>query len=414
MSDHRQALAMRYTQVRNLTMSFSERLTVEDHVIQTAWFVSPAKWHLAHTTWFFETFILKPHWPEFKVTHEHWDVLFNSYYNAVGEQFPQARRGLLSRPTVNEVKRYRHEVDQSMLACIYQIDQAHFEQIETLVTLGLNHEQQHQELFLTDIKHGFATNPLNPIFASMEHTVASNTSSSPSWTTIEEGVYEVGVQEDVAFYFDNEGPQHRVFLHGAQVCDQLVTNRQYLAFMADGGYETVSLWLSDGWHTARQEQWDSPMYWRKVDGQWMEMTLHGLKPLALNAPVTHLSYYEADAYATWSDARLPTEFEWEVACANASREDGQFVDEGVFHPVRANAWFGSVWQWTSSPYTAYPGYRPLPGALGEYNGKFMCNTIVLRGGSCATSRAHIRPTYRNFFAPQTRWQFSGLRLAKEL
>jgi ergothioneine biosynthesis protein EgtB len=411
-------LMRRYQEARGFTERLCEPLAVEDYVIQSMPDVSPTKWHLAHTSWFFETFILTPSLPGYRPFHPRYGYLFNSYYNEVGERHCRPRRGLLSRPTVEEVYEYRAHVDRYMqeLLCA---DAERAADLISLVEIGLHHEQQHQELLLTDIKHVFAMNPLRPVYRErVEERHAA--SSAVEWVPYSGGVCEIG-HEGPGFAFDNETPRHRVYIEPFQMASRLVTIGDYLAFMEDGGYRQPRLWLSDGWSAVQAEGWDAPLYWEQQDGQWWQMTLAGMRPVDRAEPVAHVSFYEADAFATWAGARLPSEAEWEVVAADAPVE-GNFADDGLAHPApvkpgtpsRAiSQLYGDVWEWTSSAYRPYPGFRPLEGALGEYNGKFMCSQMVLRGGSCATSRSHIRPTYRNFFPPGTRWQFSGLRLARD-
>ena len=382
--------------------------------------VSPTRWHLAHTTWFFETFVLAS-LSSYQPSKAEFSYLFNSYYNAIGEQFPRARRGLLSRPTVAQVFEYRREIDEQMLRLLTGNSFDPDGPLSKRIELGLHHEQQHQELMLTDIKHVLSCNPMFPTYRSDQPQIAQ--APSPGWSKFPEGIYWIG-HEGSDFAYDNEEPRHRVFLEAFQLSDRVVTCCEYLEFINDNGYKRPEFWLSQGWRQVQEEGWHAPLYWYEQDGQWVEFTLAGLQPLDQQRPVCHVSYFEADAYARWAGARLPTEAQWEVASANIA-VSGNWADTlfelGLaIHPsaasednlARPSQMFGSVWQWTASPYTAYPGYRVAEGALGEYNGKFMCNQFVLRGGSCATPSNHTRPTYRNFFPPEARWQFSGLRLAK--
>jgi len=412
-------LAEHYRRVRELTDSLSRPLATEDMVVQSMPNASPTKWHLAHTTWFFETFVLAQNLPGYEPFDPAFGFLFNSYYNAVGPQHARPRRGVLSRPTVEEVQRYRQYVDDAMRRLFSAVEAALPEGLAPVVELGINHEQQHQELLLTDIKHAFGANPLYPVYAVREREPEAP-GSELGWVEIEAGVRRIGHGGD-AFCFDNEGPAHRVFLEAFALADRLATCGEYLAFVEDGGYERPDLWLSAGWDVARERGWEAPLYWQRGQDGWSLMTLAGLLPLRPHEPVCHVSFYEADAFARWAGARLPTEFEWEVATGSLAPE-GNFVESGRFHPAAAPAataasklrqMFGDVWEWTGSQYRPYPGYRPPAGALGEYNGKFMSNQFVLRGGSCATPGAHIRPTYRNFFPPDARWQFSGIRLARD-
>jgi len=407
-------LAAAYAEVRRATERLCEPLATEDYVVQSMPDVSPTKWHLAHTSWFFETFVLADAAPAYAPFHPRYGYLFNSYYNAVGDRHARPQRGLLTRPTVAEIFEYRRHVDDAM-ARVLAVDPG--ERITAVTTLGLHHEQQHQELLLTDIKHVLAGNPLRPAYRARPPGAPAS-AAPPGWVPHPEGVCTIGYDGD-GFAFDNETPRHRVVIRPFALASRLVTNDEYLAFMADGGYERPELWLSDGWDLVQATAWQAPLYWERHDGGWMVMTLGGLEPVAGAEPVCHVSYYEAEAYARWAGARLPSEAEWEVAAAPLPVA-GNFADNDLFQPAPApqrkglTQMFGDAWEWTASPYGPYPGYRPPAGALGEYNGKFMCNQLVLRGGSCVTPRSHIRPTYRNFFPPAARWQFTGIRLAKDL
>lgn len=407
---------VRYAEVRQQSERLCAPLQIEDYVIQTMPSVSPPKWHLAHMSWFFETFLLKPFLPAYREYAAHYSYLFNSYYQSVGEPYPRHRRGLLARPGVEEIYRYRHHVDGAMQDLIETAPEGEvWEQVASRLALGVQHEQQHQELLLTDIKHIFAMNPLHPVYKPHRLKESSSTggASALNWLPYRGGLSEIGHAGD-GFHFDNEAPRHQVLLQDYALADRLVTNREYLEFVEQGAYERSDLWLADGWNTVRQEGWQAPLYWVKQDGQWQVMTLSGLHALAPDEPVCHVSYYEADAYARWAGHRLPVEAELELALAQTSVA-GNFAESGHFHPQPAAAgqtqFFGDVWEWTQSPYLAYPGYRAASGALGEYNGKFMCNQWVLRGGSCATPMSHLRASYRNFFMPADRWQFTGIRLA---
>ena len=407
------SLAERYRTVRAATDWICEPLAIEDYVAQSMPDTSPVRWHLAHTTWFFETFVLKPGRPGYRPFDPHYEFLFNSYYNAVGPQPFRPHRGLLTRPGVADVQRYRAHVDEAMLALLDRggADPA-------VVELGLNHEQQHQELIVTDVKHLLSFNPLRPVYRPESAAPASG-APPMSWISGPGGLVEIG-HAGGAFAFDNESPRHRVFLEPFQLGSRLVTCGEFLEFMGDGGYRRPELWLSDGWNTVRERGWTAPLYWESGDDGWSVMTLGGLRAVRDPEPVTHLSFYEADAYARWASARLPDEAEWEAVAAGTSI-DGNFLESGHFHPSVASRGaggaplqlFGDAWQWTRSSYAPYPRYQPAPGALGEYNAKFMCNQIVLRGASCATPRTHARATYRNFFPPDARWQFSGIRLARD-
>jgi ergothioneine biosynthesis protein EgtB len=412
-------LAERYREVRAFSEILCEPLRTEDYAIQSMPDASPTKWHLAHTSWFFETFVLKPGLPHYKEHGSHHGYLFNSYYNAVGPMHCRARRGMISRPTVEETYGYRQQIDSAMMGFFECVTEDQWRELEPVVVLGLNHEQQHQELLLTDIKHTFAQNPLYPPYAPSSRPNAA-TAGPLSWVSFPEGLYWLG-REGADFCFDNEGPRHRVFLENFHLASRLLTNAEYLAFMEDGGYERPELWLSLGWLTVREQQWKAPLYWEKRGGEWFNFTLSGLRRVNPAEPVCHISYFEADACARWAEARLPAEAEWEVASSRLPLT-GNFVEEKHYHPMPARGsrtgelaqMFGDVWEWTQSSYSPYPRYQPAKGAIGEYNGKFMCNQYVLRGGSCASSQKHLRRTYRNFFAPDKRWQFMGIRLAKDV
>jgi ergothioneine biosynthesis protein EgtB len=408
--DSAATLANRYHKIRQVSEKICQPLAIEDYTIQSMPDVSPPKWHLAHTTWFFETFLLLPHLSGYTVFDPQFGYLFNSYYEAVGDRHPRHQRGLLSRPTVAEVYRYRAHVDRAMselLSISATTD------LENLVALGLHHEQQHQELLLTDIKHILALNPLHPFYRDDLSPQPAGVPQSLEWLTYPGGLYSIGHQ-GTEFAFDNELPRHQTYLRDYQLGNRLVTNSEYLEFIQSGGYQESKYWLAEGWMTVRSQQWRSPLYWERIDGEWWVMTLGGLQKVALNQPVCHVSFYEADAYATWCGKRLPTEAEWEVATANISQV-GNFLDDDLLHPAPVNPdrqqFFGDVWEWTQSAYLPYPGFQIADGAIGEYNGKFMCNQMVLRGGSCVTAADHIRATYRNFFPTSARWQFSGIRLA---
>jgi ergothioneine biosynthesis protein EgtB len=409
-----------YQNVRNFSEQICQPLAIEDYLIQSMSDVSPPKWHLAHTTWFFETFLLVPYLKGYEIFHPQFGYLFNSYYEAVGDRHPRPQRGLLSRPTVEEVYQYRHYVDRAIEELLKETSK----NIESLIILGLHHEQQHQELLLTDIKYNFAINPLRPAY---RRDSSWNVSTSPEnslskifqgeraekWFDRAGGLYEIGY-EGQEFAFDNESPKHKIYLQDYSIASQLVTNGEYLEFIEAGGYSKAEYWLSEGWTTIQTEKWQAPLYWEKIDDRWWMMTLSGMRPVAENEPVCHVSLYEANAYASFREKRLPTEAEWEIVARELAIE-GNFVEAEKFHPTEAldnsPQIFGDVWEWTQSAYLPYPGFQIDAGAVGEYNGKFMCNQMVLRGGSCVTSQSHIRSTYRNFFPPSARWQFTGIRLA---
>jgi ergothioneine biosynthesis protein EgtB len=421
-------LIERYRRVRDFTARLCRDLQPEDYVVQSMPDVSPTKWHLAHTSWFFETFVVKAWMPRYRSEVPQYAYLFNSYYNAAGDMHRRDLRGLISRPTVAETYRFRESIDQCV-AQLLDADDALLAEIEPILTLGLNHEQQHQELLLTDIKHVLAQNPLYPVFRDAAPETKIGVVPPQRFIEFAEAIVAIG-HDGAGFSYDNEGPRHRALVPAFSLANRLITNGEYLAFMEAGGYTRPEFWLSLGWTTVNEQRWRAPHYWVERDGAWWNFTLSGFRPVDESEPVTHLSYFEADAYANWAGARLPTEFEWERAASDLPIA-GNFVDDERFHPgaLPANGdgppsgrsdagalqqMFGDAWEWTRSAYLPYPGYRAGPGALGEYNGKFMCNQIVLRGGSCATSRDHIRATYRNFFQPEKRWQFTGLRLARDL
>jgi ergothioneine biosynthesis protein EgtB len=409
-----ESLLERYVAVRAPTERLAAPLTAEDQMVQSCLEASPTKWHRAHTTWFFETFILAAHAHGYKPFSDAFRFLFNSYYNNVGERPERTTRSMISRPSVDEVSHYRSHVDQHMQRLLEQSDLSHV--TRELIELGLNHEQQHQELIVSDIKHAFWTNPLRPAYWQAKQS-PQGPAPEMHWIEYDGGLIFIGHASD-GFAFDNESPRHQVYLQPFRLASRLVTNGEFLEFIEDGGYRTPTLWLSDGWETARANHWQAPLYWEQRDGRWFQFTCSGLREVDANEPVCHVSYFEADAYARWRGTRLATEFEWEHA-ASSLPVSGNFIDSERFHPAVANddkapsQMFGDCWEWTASQYTAYPGFRAAEGALGEYNGKFMCNQFVLRGGSCATPRLHMRATYRNFFPPQTRWQFSGIRLATD-
>lgn len=412
----RAELIERFKTVRSFTEKITEPLETEDYVVQVTENASPAKWHLAHTTWFFETFLLEKELKDYDPVHPQYSYLFNSYYLQTGVPHCRARRGNISRPTVKQVFEYRQSINDHVINLIENADDKQYKKWASVIEIGIHHEQQHQELLMTDLKYMFSQNPLHPVYKEVERPVVQN-SSEMEWISFNEGVYQIGHTGD-GFGYDNEFPKHKTYIHDFKLANRLVTNGEYIEFIESGAYKEPKWWLDEGFSTIRDENWSAPLYWEKMEGEWHHFTLSGMEKLPLNAPVTHVSYFEADAYARWKECRLATEQEWEVAAKNLPKE-GNFVDAGFLEPIPLQheesgllQMFGEVWQWTQSSYSPYPGYRPLPGALGEYNGKFMCNQYVLRGGSCATSKSHFRISYRNFFHPQSRWQFSGIRLAR--
>jgi ergothioneine biosynthesis protein EgtB len=416
----RDELGRRFTEVRRFTDALHRPLSAEDCGLQSMPDASPTKWHLAHTSWFFETFVLLPLGEA--PFNPRYGFLFNSYYEAEGPRHERPRRGMLSRPSLDEVRRYRADVDRRVAHALVEMSAERFAALGPVIELGLHHEQQHQELLLTDILHALASSPLRPAYRESAPPRPKAPDAGPmGWIAHDEGVRQIG-HDGAGFSFDNEGPRHSVYQRAFLLADRLVTCGEYLGFMSNGGYTRPELWLSDGWAAVKAERWTMPLYWARKGDILEAATLDGVRPVVPNEPVCHLSYYEADAFARWAGARLPTEAEWEIAAEGAPLQ-GTFADGLALHPRPAappdpalthpRQMFGDVWQWTSSAYSSYPGFRPLDGALGEYNGKFMCNQIVLRGGSCATPASHIRASYRNFFPASARWQFSGLRLARD-
>jgi ergothioneine biosynthesis protein EgtB len=408
-------LRRRLFETRRLSMTLAEPLSDEDQTVQSMDDASPTKWHLGHTTWFFDALLLRDHDDDYAPFDERFPYCFNSYYEAEGVRHPRPQRGLLTRPPADEVRAYRAHVDAALERLLDKGDVS--ERVLDIVELGINHEQQHQELLLTDILHLFANQPLKPAYT--QATIASADAPSPvSWLDFDGGIVEIGHDGD-GFAYDCEGPRHEALLRPFKLADRCVTKGEWLEFMVDGGYQRYEHWLSDGWATVQREGWCAPLYWEERDGAWQQMTLSGLRPVDPAGPVTHVSYYEADAFARWAGKRLPTEFEWERASQGLS-EEGRTLGSGALRPSPAGEadgaprqMFGDVWEWTQSHYSPYPGYRPAEGAIGEYNGKFMCGQFVLKGGSCVTPDGHVRRTYRNFFYPHQRWQFMGLRLADE-
>jgi ergothioneine biosynthesis protein EgtB len=412
------SLQHRYSAIRAKSLALASPLSDEDCAIQSMPDASPVKWHLAHTSWFFETFILEAHAPRYHVFDSAFRMLFNSYYNAVGDKHPRPHRGLLSRPSRADVVMYRTHVDAAMHALLRRLD-SHSADVAALVELGLNHEQQHQELILTDVLHMLSRNPLQPAYLAADAAAPVHPAPQTAWIEFPAALVEIGSAGDT-FAFDNELPRHRIYQHAYALANRPVNNGEFLAFIADGGYRRPELWLSEGWEWVNAQGIDAPQYWRRFGEAWGQFTLRGTRALDLAAPVSNVSLYEADAFARWAGARLPTEAEWETAARGCAIE-GNFVESGALLSLAPSdgadtalaQLYGDVWEWTQSAYAPYPGYRPAPGAVGEYNGKFMCNQFVLRGGSFATPQSHIRATYRNFFPASARWQFTGIRLARD-
>ena len=401
-------LAEQYSAVRAVMPQLCNKLHPEDTVVQSMPDVSPSKWHLAHVTWFFERFVLKVFDPAYRALDDQYDFLFNSYYYSAGQMHARPKRGLLSRPTLEQIVHYRAHVDAGVMSLLDKHDN---DEVMQRIVLGINHEQQHHELFLTDIKHVLSCNPLRPAFDASLEVPGSRPAGEYDFSNATSGIHQVGASGD-GFAFDNETPRHDALLHPHRIGARLVTNGEFKEFIDDGGYDDSNLWLSDGWATINERGWNRPLYWSE-DLQ-SEFTLGGQRDIDAGAPVCHVSYYEADAFARWAGARLPTEYEWELA-TNDKPLQGNLMESGYLQPGGANGdqFFGDVWEWTSSSYAPYPGFVPLDGSLGEYNGKFMCNQMTVRGGSCVTASDHIRASYRSFFYPYARWQFLGIRLAKD-
>jgi ergothioneine biosynthesis protein EgtB len=411
-----EGLLGRYEAVRALSERICKPLQIDDYQLQSIVETSPPKWHLAHVSWFFETFLLSEFLPGYRPYHPGFAYLFNSYYFQVGNMHPRPKRGLLSRPTLEQVLEYREHVDHWMRELLASAGREQWSELVRRVILGLNHEQQHQELLLMDIKHNFSVNPLRPAYREDLSSAGVDRASPLAWQERAGGLYEIGADAD-GFAFDNERPCHQVLLRDHRLATRLVTNGEFLEFIEDGGYEEPRLWLADGWALINEQGWRHPLYWEREGGDWCQFTLGGVRPLNPHEPVAHVSYFEADAYARWRDKRLPLEAELELALAEREPADGHFLERDLLHPQTADAtgqWYGDLWNWTASAYSAYPGFRPLDGAMGEYNGKFMSNQRVLKGGCCVTPGDHIRASYRNFFYPHDRWPFTGLRLAEDL
>lgn len=422
----RDELKKHYNRVRQTTEEICSPLEIEDFIPQPITDVSPPRWHLGHTTWFFETFGLQAFQKGYQAYHEKFSYLFNSYYESVGQKWEKSQRAHLNRPTVQEVYNYRHAIDEEITNLIETINPDQWDELLYIITIGLHHEQQHQELLFTDIKYLFAINPLQPSYFDglpLAKGAGQDVPPPNGFIAIPGGNYSIGFEGE-EFAYDNEKPRHTTYVHDYQLSSRLVTNKEFLEFVEDGGYQDFRYWKSDGWDWLHQEDVQSPLYWRKEGNEWYEMTLAGLRHLDPNQPVTHVSFYEADAFANWSGKRLPSEAEWEIAARKfkASLEEGNFQNDGILQPrglidqldgKMPHQMMGDVWEWTNSAYLAYPGYRAVTGALGEYNAKFMINQMVLRGGSCVTPRDHIRLTYRNFFFPEKRWQYTGIRLAED-
>lgn len=411
-------LKKRFRSIRSFSEDLVEPLETEDFVVQAVEHTSPTKWHLAHVSWFYETFVLEKAYSDYQSMHPQYAYIFNSYYLQTGDPHKRSKRGVLSRPTVDEVFEYRRYVNNEILEFLDEATDEQLREFGPVIEIGNHHEQQHQELMLTDLKFMFAQNPLQPLYRDLDLSYVKEPDDL-EWIPFEEGIYEIGSTGE-EYTYDNEHPRHRTFLEPFELSGRPITNAEFIAFIEDDGYSRSELWLDDGWAKINQKGWDAPLYWFRKGDVWYYYTMGGVQKVNPAEPVTHVSYYEADAYARWADARLPTEQEWEVAAEGLSYE-GNFVEQGNYHsqPMAEDGdglkqMFGDVWEWTMSSYEPYPGYEPLPGALGEYNGKFMCSQYVLRGGSCATSQTHIRKTYRNFFYPDARWQFNGFRLARSI
>ncbi|CAN5298929.1 ergothioneine biosynthesis protein EgtB [soil metagenome] len=408
-----------FKQVRQKSVALCEPLNTEDYVIQAMPDVSPAKWHLAHVTWFFETFILLKFLPNYQLFHKNYDYIFNSYYDALGNYYPRASRGILARPTVEEIYKYRAYVDEHMLALFMHVNVNIMTDLKFRIELGINHEQQHQELLLMDIKYNFSKNPLRPAYThTFSKKISTVATAELKWEEYPGGLFEIGYQGE-NFAYDNECPRHKIYLQPFQLSNRLITNGEYLEFIAADAYKNPLYWLADGWQIIKSQQWQSPLYWEKINDEWWTMTLQGMHPVEMHEPVCHISYYEADAYARFVQARLPSEAEWEIAAAHFSSSNN-FLETGLLHPTAANnnsdlqQMFGDLWEWTKSSYLPYPGFVPFKPPLSEYNSKFACNQFVLRGGCAVTPYSHFRPTYRNFFYPQQRWAFTGIRIARDL
>ncbi len=409
----RDELITDYSRVRGFSETLCRPLTKDDYQIQSIPQTSPPKWHMAHVTWFFETFILADFKPGYQPFHAEYDFIFNSYYYTHGNMHPRPKRGLLSRPTVDEIYQYRQAIDEAMLELIECVDDSKWIDLCFKVELGLHHEQQHQELLLMDVKHNFNANPLKPAYRN-DLKIPAGQNTAIDWIEFDGGIKNIGTDGN-EFCFDNETPSHEILLRPFKLSARFVTNSEYIEFIHDGGYSNPALWLADGWAMIQTRDWSHPLYWSDAKGNWQQFTLGGMRELNPNEPVCHISYYEADAFARWSGNRLPLEAELELML-EPQTISGNFVEDDYLHPMPANdngQYYGDLWAWTASPYTPYMGFKPLAGTMGEYNGKFMSNQMVLKGGSCITSRDHIRPTYRNFFYPEERWAFTGIRLAAD-
>lgn len=416
---NRDSISSQFLAVREETEKFIRPLSAEDMMLSSTSDTSPPKWHLGHTSWFFEKFILRGFIPDYQFD-ESFDYVFNSYYKGIGPHLPKSERAMISRPAMSEILAWRMKITQEVVDYISVASESEWQKLEELLLIGINHEQQHQELLLMDIKRNFFANPLRPRFEAPPLTEVREVPET-NWHNIPSELVKIGQPKNSSgFHYDNEGDAHFHWVDSFMLATQLVTNGEYLAFMEDGGYENPLLWLSDGWDKKNEEGWRHPLYWEKRDGMWWHMTLSGMMPLDLSAPVSHVSFYEAKAYAQWKGARLPTEFEWEAA-AQKEKVQGHFSESGLHEPLPPQENFqhlsqihGTLWEWTQSAYLPYPRYEAFDQGLAEYNGKFMCNQFVLRGGSCVTPQSHYRTSYRNFYYPHNRWQYSGIRLAKDL